>query len=108
MGALTACCGCCSDDHIPRIFSFCAKSGKPWLILVPNYVYTKPYYQQSLQNSRPGIPTVWQRAHLWGGSGDALQPFYVAPPGRYYYWTPEGLRENNSSMQKTSPFMSFW
>jgi len=80
-----------SDDHIPRILSVCAQSGKPWLILVPNYVYTKPYYASSLQDSG-GLP---------------VQPFYLAPPGRYYYWTPEGHRGNEMAV-KTAPFMSFW
>lgn len=80
-----------SDDHIPRILSICAQSGKPWLILVPNYVYTKPYYVSSLLD--PG--------------GLPVHPFYLAPPGRYYYWSPEGHRGNEVSV-KTAPFMSFW
>ena len=66
-----------SADHIPKILSICAQSSKPWLILVPNYVYTKPYYEDCLTQPE-----------------GTLAPFYLAPEERYYYWTPEGHREN--------------
>jgi len=79
-----------SDDHIPKILSICARSQKPWLILVPNYVYTKAYYEDVLTQPE-GI----------------LKPFYIVPKTRYYYWTPEGFRDNEAKA-KTSPFLSFW
>lgn len=31
-----------SGEHVPKILSFCARQGaKPWLLLMPNYVYLK-------------------------------------------------------------------
>ena len=33
-----------SEDHIEKMLRFCVGSKKPWLALVPNYVYTHPYY----------------------------------------------------------------
>jgi len=81
-----------SDEHIPQIFRICARSGKPWMILVPNYVYTKGYYSGCLSTQ----------------DGSTIRPFYVCPKGRYCYITPEGHREGNANIQKTAPFISFW
>jgi len=76
-----------SDDHPERLLQFCVSSGKPWLLLVPNWVYTKPYYIKSTSQL-------------------AQKPFYIAPKKRYTYLTPKGLRKDDDG--KTSPFVTFW
>ena len=76
-----------SGDHIEKLLQFCSKLQKPFFCLMPNYVYTKPYY-----------------AHLT----DKLSPFYVVAQSRYEFWTPRGFRDNCASEHKTSPFVSFW
>ena len=35
-----------SGNHVERMLKFCVDSGKPFLCLVPNYVYTKPFYSE--------------------------------------------------------------
>lgn len=79
-----------STDNIPKLLHFCEQQRKPWLLLVPNWVYTKPYYAPLLQ--RPPPP--------------ALR-FYVAPKKRYLYTTPKSRRQLKSA-KYTSPFASFW
>ena len=76
-----------SGDHPDRLMQFCVSSGKPWFLLVPNWVYTKPYY-------------ITKTAQL------PQKPFYVAPKKRYVYATPKGFREDDDG--KTSPFTTFW
>ncbi|CAN0209324.1 unnamed protein product, partial [Laminaria digitata] len=57
-----------SGEHVPKILSFCARQGaKPWLLLMPNYVYLKDYYEPSLRS---------------GSSRGATFPFYLTPPKR--------------------------
>lgn len=79
-----------SADNIPRLLQFCEQQRKPWMLLVPNWVYTKPYYAPLLQ--RPPPP--------------ALR-FYLAPKRRYLYTTPKSRRQLKSA-KYTSPFASFW
>eukprot|EP01033_Poteriospumella_lacustris_P015162 gene15162-10851_t len=77
-----------SQDHMEKLVRFCTQSRKPFALLVPNYVYTKDYYQR--------IP----------GSS---QIFYITPSNgrRYLYTTPKGRRQKKSS-KYTSPFPTFW
>lgn len=78
-----------SQDHMEKILKFCVNSGKIWFMLIPNYVYCKPYYSIARQH----IPI----------------PCYLTPPYRYEYHSPSFLRSNlNSGQLKTSPFLSFW
>jgi len=91
-----------SGTHPQRLLRFLADNGKPWLALMPNWVYAKDYYAPALQ----GVPT-----------------FYLVPRKRYYYWTPRGRRADVSSGgakakthghtnaalgARTAPFISFW
>ena len=77
-----------SGDHIERMLKFCVESSKPFFCLVPNYVYTKPYYDSVTENCRP---------------------FYLIPENRRYeFWTPGGFRKQSVREKKTSPFISFW
>jgi hypothetical protein len=86
-----------SGDHVARLLEFCRTSRKPWLLLMPNYVYTRPEFARALQ--RPD-----------SGRADVA---FLAPPKRYVYWTPKALgagRHSNSGPLgvRTSPFVSFW
>ena len=80
-----------SGNHMERLLSFCTSElcRKPWFLLMPNYVYTKDYYD-------PIFKAV-------------AKPFYVTPANgrRYMYTTPKGRRQEKSS-KYTSPFPTFW
>jgi hypothetical protein len=68
------------------VLNFCARSGKPWLLLLPNYVATKGYF----------------RALTGGGPADGPAPFFVVPARKYEYEHPEGTGH------ASSPFFSIW
>lgn len=74
-----------SADHVPRLLKFAEESGLPYLLLMPNYVCTMPYY------SMPEIR-------------------YWVPPWRYCYVSPQFLRAELSKKQRkhVAPFFSFW
>lgn len=83
-----------SGDHIVRLLRFANECGKPYCLLMPNYVATKDYFTLAL-----------------GPHAEEL--CYMYPTRRYVYWTPKGLRtkeQNHSSAlgTRTSPFVSFW
>jgi len=81
-----------SADHMERLLHFCHASQKPFFLLLPNYVYTKPYYNTGLDQSA------------------ADRPFYLVPLVRYWYWPPQWAAAEGTSRgrEKTSPFLSFW
>ena len=90
-----------SGDHISLLLSFCSQLGKPFLLLMPNYVSGKP--ECRIASSRIHSNE--------GGSGIV----FVYPPKRYMYWTPHGLRDKSKVQShssalgsRTSPFVSFW
>ena len=82
-------------------------ASQPWILLLPNYVYTKPYYNPIIQKA-------------------AAKPFYISPgsqmqqsshccersagwcsASRYIYKTPSGMRTDvNSKALHTSPFIT--
>lgn len=72
-----------SGNHVEKILRFCVENKKPWFLLLPNWAYTKEYYLASLKVSEP-----WSH------------PFFLIPDERYIYYTP--------TLEKTSPFISFW
>ena len=76
-----------SGDHLDRLLRFCSKSAAPWLLLLPNYVYTNSYFSEHLHQKE-------------------IRPFYIVPFSRYVYTSPAGLRSTRES--KTSPWVSFW
>lgn len=63
-----------SGDHIERLVNFVFASNKPWFLLIPNFVYMKPYYTSKLGN----------RSSL-----ASSLVFYVTPLKRYLYSTPK-------------------
>mmetsp|Transcript_10522 Transcript_10522/g.38720 ORF Transcript_10522/g.38720 Transcript_10522/m.38720 type:complete len:434 (+) Transcript_10522:121-1422(+) len=111
-----------SEDHVERLLRFCGQCGRPWLALLPNYVYRKDYYKRALVD----FP--------------AQRPLFIVPAKRYYYWAPKGVsgqrvsssategnaapadtlaptkkatqkkKRTHTSAQgeRTSPFISFW
>lgn len=82
-----------SRDHLESLMLFAVKEAKPFFILQPNYVYTKPFWQQ-LASDISGGP----------------RPFFLTPgqPRGYVYETPAGFRDVKSSERKTSPFPTMW
>jgi hypothetical protein len=96
-----------SGEHPAKILDFCCASGKPWLLLVPNWVYTKDYYPWCVTSAaaphgyvgnsatdRAGAAAASKRpkgagmASVPGAGGD---PVYLVPTERYTYWTPPWL-----------------
>jgi hypothetical protein len=76
-----------SADHIPRFLEIAAANAKPWCMLAPNWVYTKPFFA----SVPPGV-------------------FYVVPTKRYRFLPPRGARSAKASdtHKRTSPFPCFW
>jgi hypothetical protein len=56
-----------SSDHMQRILAFAAASGKPWMLLLPNFVCRKQNFAQ-----------------LVGASS----PAFLVPAKRYVYYAP--------------------
>ncbi|CAM9768591.1 unnamed protein product [Ectocarpus sp. 8 AP-2014] len=76
-----------SGDHKKRCLEYCRASGKPWFLLVPNYVATKDYYRLAV---------------LGPAAGPGGEPFYVVPDNKYYFDHPEGTGHADS------PFTGVW
>eukprot|EP01147_Barroeca_monosierra_P008476 gene8476-950_t len=79
-------------DHVMELANFLYKQPKPWLVLQPNYVYTKDEWNQLIRKSSP-------------------QPFFITPPAprSYVYQAPAVLRSDKKKKNlKTSPFVTFW
>ncbi|CAM9708250.1 unnamed protein product [Ectocarpus sp. 13 AM-2016] len=76
-----------SGDHKKRCLEYCRASGKPWFLLVPNYVATKDYYRLAV---------------LGPAAGPGGEPFYVVPENKYYFDHPEGTGHADS------PFTGVW
>ena len=107
-----------SGDHPARILDFCCASGKPWLLLVPNWVYTKDYYPWCMRTAAApqgytGGATAGPSVAKGQGAStrprfDAFpEPLYLVPAERYTYWTPSWLQASKTHVS-TSPFPSFW
>lgn len=81
-------------DHVQKLLQFVSCRGKPWLVLQPNYVYMKGYWDECTSRIK-----------------DGPRPFFLTPGSsrKYKYKTPCGLRNvNNVQCLKTSPFVTFW
>ncbi|CAM9561535.1 unnamed protein product, partial [Heterosigma akashiwo] len=74
-----------SDDHKEKCLEFCRNSGKPWCLLLPNYIANKQYYKTIIT-----------------GTGGPQGVFYLSPSLKYEYQHPEEKGHD------TSPFFSFW
>ena len=88
-----------SGVHMEKLLEFCSKIaqlGKPFLLLLPHFVYTKDYYQRALSSKV---------------SSDV---FFLVPEIRYSYFPPTWVEAKTGSKaleqgrNKTAPFPSFW
>jgi len=80
-----------SGDHFRRILSFCGKSKKPWLLLLPNFVCRKQYYEPAIGASSKPLFLI----------PDQLKPYRYWAPGRKGY-------EDRTRAKGTTPFETFW
>ena len=55
-----------SADHKERILAYVRGTGKPWALLLPNYVATKQYYTEMLVTGQPIRP---QQQQVGDGQG---------------------------------------
>jgi hypothetical protein len=78
-----------SGDNIEKLLAICLKLSKPFLLLVPNWLYTKEWF---------------------GSLGAAArEPLLVVPERRYEFHSPVHLRTVASKSQlSTSPFVTIW
>ena len=107
-----------SADHVERLLRWARDNGKPFFLLMPNYVCAKPYYAAALGDASVRLLALvpkkrWRR---WRHP----RPPPAPPPtvrARYAYWTPRGLRAPDKVQKqhvgaggayRTSPFVSFW
>lgn len=84
-----------SGDHIERLIHFVfspALSGRPWFLLLPQWVHKKDFFLKAMQSRTDACP------------------FYVVPRKRYVYLPPRGFRgaKTSDTHKKSSPFISMW
>jgi hypothetical protein len=85
-----------SGVHMEQLLTFGSKNRKPFLFLLPHFVYTKEYYERGL------------------GEDIAKKVFYVVPQKRYSYVPPAWVAIDTGSTalakgkRETAPFPSFW
>ena len=77
-------------EHIPKLLEFCKSSGKPCMLLLPNYVLHK-------------FSSVLDAFH-------SSELFYIWSKTRYKYKSPKFARTKDKARKDrvTSPFISFW
>ena len=75
-----------SGEHMEKCVTWLGDNGKPWLLLVPNFVYKKTYFLDSIQKTDSELN-------------------FLVPKTRYDYWSPGRQAEK---VTRTSPFPSFW
>eukprot|EP00933_Yihiella_yeosuensis_P019462 TRINITY_DN15769_c0_g1_i6.p1 TRINITY_DN15769_c0_g1~~TRINITY_DN15769_c0_g1_i6.p1 ORF type:complete len:322 (-),score=60.76 TRINITY_DN15769_c0_g1_i6:63-1028(-) len=84
-----------SEDHIEKCLKFCVSNRKPWLLLLPNWVASKPYYKEVLGKKASDV-------------------FFISPVERYCYMMPRDLVVGRSRPDwvgddgRTSPYNSSW
>jgi len=88
-----------SGDHPERLIRHLTQDersrGKPWCLLMPQYMHKKDYYKDAISKK---------------SKGNGIQPFYLVPKKRYVYLPPKDFREKKESdvHKKSSPFVSMW
>lgn len=85
-----------SDEHKQRCFDYCFQSGKPFCLLLPNYVASRSYFRALLekrcQEDSKNASTAQQTHYM----------LYLVPSQTYQYEHPEGTGHTSS------PFESLW
>ncbi|GBG27129.1 Hypothetical Protein FCC1311_033522 [Hondaea fermentalgiana] len=84
-----------SGDHMERIIQWAASTGKPFFLLMPNFVYTKPYYADACGDKQPRLLVPLAR-----GRYKFLPPAWVS--------AAEGSTSIAKGKTATSPFLAFW
>ena len=117
-----------SGTHPQRVLRFLHENRKPWLALMPNWVYAKDYYEVCAVSSDSVLSASASTSSdtlssTMPSPSPVKSPFYLVPYKRYYYWTPRGRRSDlasggakskthghsNAALGvRTSPFVSFW
>ena len=104
-----------SGDHFRKILEFCGRSEKPWLLLLPNFVCRKTYYQPSLGLAEDGPEDGEDSGmHIKKTEPNAERkekekPLFLIPdPTKpYRYWAP-GRAGFEERAKGTTPFETFW
>ena len=83
-----------SADHIEKLMRHVTSKqnkNKPWMLLMPNFVHKKDYFQQLTTDA-------------------GQQPIYLVPRKRYVYQPPPNMRTKKASSthKKSAPFVSMW
>ena len=103
-----------SADHMERLLEFCAQSTLPFFLLLPNYVYMKPYCMQlfleqkssssSSSSSLDNKPLAHHGSNN-NSNNSSSGMFFVTTKAhqRYLYTTPKGRRQKKSG-KYTAPF----
>lgn len=84
-----------SGDHIERCMKYCAASGKPWFLLLPNWVCDKPWYQQMCK----------------AGGFPGAAPFFIGPVAKAYTFAMPrwaGRPAHVSDSGQTVPYLISW
>jgi hypothetical protein len=123
-----------SGDHIERTLRFAAENGKPWLLLLPQFIAKKAYYVEWLKTvgEAPPTPTAASAAAAASGGGKGagkggaggssssssspsfinVRPVYVGPRKKPYAFTAPSRGADGSSKlvegrSFTSPSLGF-
>ena len=84
-----------SASHMPKALRYCRASGKPWMLLMPNYVCLKPFYKRALAS---GAADLYAREPTMR----TALPLLFAPPDRYTF---DRRAENEA---QNSPNICLW
>jgi len=83
-----------SGNHMEKLFEFCSDKKKPFFLLLPHYVYTKPYFNLIRSVSKD--------------DASGSRTFFMIPGmGRRYTYLPPKWAAGHDKTT-TSPFPSFW
>lgn len=109
-----------SGTHMEQLFDFLSRNTQqkgpekktltPFLLLLPHYVYTKPYFCDYFQSDARGVVSPQQ------GRKNITALFYLVPKFnyRYAYEPPSWVNHDTGSTAlkrgktQTAPFPSFW
>ena len=90
-----------SGVHIEKLLHFCCDNRtKPFLLLMPHFVYTKDYYHKAFHDAKTNQTLV--------------HPFFLVPKTRYAYVPPKWVDAHDGSKalargkDNTAPFPTFW
>ena len=92
-----------SGDHLNRILRYVLSplhNGRPYFLLMPNYVCLKPFYRRAITTA---AYTARQQQGQSGGSYVPEDPLLLAPGTRYVF--DDRGRDGNTSNQ---PYLCLW